>query len=194
MNIKRHDTFLSTSIAFGISVLFALLCAKGYAQIPDWSIISTAPSPITPNAVSSITLRLSAASSPTRTVYCPNVFGGKGVLSVKALGEALTIEHSTPLYKVPFPGNDLFCDIVISLPPLAAGQYKVNLKFVYDFPDSGFASPEAFLVGSICVGACVIRQVPVGLSVGEPLWLFAIASLFGLGAYGVRRRKLNRNG
>ncbi len=181
-------------MAFAISGLFALSCANGYAQILDWSIISTAPSPIIPNAASSITVRLSAYSFSTRTVYCPNVFGGKGTLSVKALGDELTVEQSTPLYKAPFPGNDRFCDVAISIPPLATGQYKVNLKFVYDPPDASFASPEAFLVGSICVGGCVIRQVPVGLSVAEPFWLIAIASLFGLGAYAVRRRQLSRNG
>jgi hypothetical protein len=177
------------SIYFAIAILSLLALTPSYAlaQSLGWSIISTAPSPILPNTPSSITVRFSAEFYPTRTVYCPNVFGGKGVLSVTAKGDVITVEQSISPYKAPFPGFDLFCDAKYDLPPLAAGRYEVRLKFVDDFP-YGPPPSEPFVVGSVCVGICVIQQVPVNFASGSLLWWFAVVSLAGMGTLVLRQR------
>jgi hypothetical protein len=187
MNFKLSYSLVTFFAALATLAITALTASAAMAQTTGWSIISTAPSPIVPNTPSSITVRLSADSYPTRTVYCPNVFGAPGALSVTILGDVITVEQIEHSFKAPFPGFDLFCDATYNLPPLAAGRYEVRLKFVYDFP-FGAAQPEAFSIGTVCVGACVIQQVPLNFAAGSAFWWLAIASLLGMGVFTLRRK------
>ena len=170
-----------------LGVVMCSMSAQG--QVESYRIVSTNPNSIAANASFSITIRYTPASPPG-LVFCENVFQTLRRKSVVSSGNSVVLELSQSNMVAAFPGNDTFCEDTFTVPGLQSNTYAISLRqTLYDFPN--FPARIAPL-GSICVGSCPVQAVPLNFSAGTLPWWFAIASLFGVGGYAVRRRGLNR--
>ncbi len=163
------------------------------AQSSGYSILTTTPFPLNPNVPGSVTLRLSAAGTQfPNLLFCEYAFNPNSMLSAVVSEGVITVKHRRSPAVPPLPGSERYCDKTFPLPALSAGHYFVRLDIG---TEADFGIPESAStidLRLICVGSCPTQSVPLNFSAGAPLWWFAIASLFGLGGYVVRRREGNR--
>jgi hypothetical protein len=187
---SRNRFLLKHCISFFLGISSTLLGSNAIAQTPGWSVIATSPSPILANASANVTIRVTASEfgAGPLGLTCTNFFGSRGVLSVNQSGGKVTLEHDTPEGVVGGVG-ERFCDKTFAIPALPPGVYALELKLT---TFTGLFPPRIYGVGSLCVGTCSAQQVPLNFSAGAPFWWLAIASLFGFGAYSLRRRGFNR--
>jgi hypothetical protein len=184
--MKSEFNFYRSQSLFGnLVLLIAFFSSTAFAQSP--SIISISPNPLMANSGGTITVRFNKEVDAPFGLECTNIFGQRGILSVTRSGSVLTLEHDTPEFVVGF-GTSQFCDKAFPIPPMPAGDYSVQLRLIHF---TNLILPRVFSLGSVCVGACVIQQVPLNFAAGSAFWWLAIATLSGLGGYAVRRRGLN---
>jgi hypothetical protein len=184
-----HPIFLKVCLIVGCAVLWASLAT---AQVTGYAIISTSPTPIIPNTAGSITVR--QTGDPTVNsgrLYCGNSLSQSPYPTV-VNGSMITLTQRSLPMPPPVLGTEFFCDVSYTLPPLSSSVYIVKLDLgtfgIGGMPERSYAIVD---LGTLCVGTCTAQQVPLNFYAGAPLWWLAIASLFGLGGYAVRRLGLN---